>query len=32
MFLEMPNGIPSHVAFGRVFAHINPELFHLRLL
>jgi hypothetical protein len=31
MFLEMPNGIPSRVAFGRVFA-LNPELFHLRLL
>ena len=32
MFLEMPNGIPSHDAFGRVFACINPNPLHLHLL
>lgn len=26
-FLELPNGIPSHDTFNRVFAHINPEEF-----
>jgi len=26
-FLELPNGIPSHDTFGRVFALINPEEF-----
>jgi len=26
-FLELPNGIPSHDTFGRVFAHINPKYF-----
>lgn len=26
-FLELPNGIPSHDTFGRVFAHLNPEQF-----
>ena len=26
-FLELPNGIPSHDTFGRVFAKINPESF-----
>jgi predicted transposase YbfD/YdcC len=26
-FLELPNGIPSHDCFGRVFALINPERF-----
>lgn len=25
--LELPNGIPSHDTFNRVFAHINPEEF-----
>jgi hypothetical protein len=24
-FLELPNGIPSHDTFARVFARINPE-------
>jgi hypothetical protein len=24
-FLELPNGIPSHDTFGRVFSLINPE-------
>src|SRR5512145_3016316 len=26
-FLELPNGIPSHDTFGRVFAQLNPEQF-----
>lgn len=26
-FLELPNGIPSHDTFGRVFAKIDPEAF-----
>ncbi|MBG1239714.1 ISAs1 family transposase [Nostoc sp. NZL] len=26
-FLELPNGIPSHDAFARVFAQINPQEF-----
>jgi predicted transposase YbfD/YdcC len=26
-FLEMPNGIPSHDTFGRVFARLKPEQF-----
>jgi predicted transposase YbfD/YdcC len=26
-FLELPNGIPSHDTFGRVFAHLDPERF-----
>lgn len=26
-FLMLPNGIPSHDTFGRVFARINPEQF-----
>lgn len=26
-FLELPNGIPSHDTFGRVFSLINPEQF-----
>ena len=26
--LELPNGIPSHDTFRRVFAKINPESFH----
>lgn len=26
-FLRLPNGIPSHVTFGRVFAQIEPEEF-----
>lgn len=24
-FLELPNGIPSHDTFGRVFSRLNPE-------
>jgi predicted transposase YbfD/YdcC len=28
-FLELPNGIPSHNTFGRVFALINPQQFQL---
>ena len=27
-FLELPNGIPSHDTFSRVFALIDPEQFH----
>ena len=26
-FLDLPNGIPSHDTFGRVFAHIDPKQF-----
>lgn len=26
-FLKLPNGIPSHDTFGRVFAQLNPEQF-----
>src|SRR5215210_2227686 len=26
-FLALPNGIPSHDTFGRVFARLNPEQF-----
>ncbi len=26
-FLELPNGIPSHDTFARVFAQINPQQF-----
>src|SRR5438045_8635724 len=25
--LELPNGIPSHATFGRVFAHLDPVEF-----
>jgi len=24
-FLDLPNGIPSHDTFGRVFRHLNPQ-------
>jgi DDE_Tnp_1-associated len=27
-FLDLPNGIPSHDPFGRVFARLDPEQFH----
>ena len=27
-FLELPNGIPSHDTFGRLFAKINAQGFH----
>ncbi|WP_366512128.1 ISAs1 family transposase [Clostridium sp.] len=27
-FLELPNGIPSHDTFERVFANIDPQAFH----
>jgi predicted transposase YbfD/YdcC len=27
-FLKLPNGIPSHDTFGRLFARINPKEFH----
>jgi predicted transposase YbfD/YdcC len=27
-FLELPNGIPSHDTFGRVFAKLDPDQFH----
>ena len=26
-FLELPNGIPSHDTFGRIFALLNPKVF-----
>jgi hypothetical protein len=26
-FLELPNGIPSHDTFGRIFARLDPERF-----
>jgi predicted transposase YbfD/YdcC len=29
-FLELPNGIPSHDTFGRVFARLDPEAFERR--
>jgi len=25
-FLELPNGIPSHDTFGRVFRQLDPEI------
>ena len=31
-FLELPNGIPSHDTFGRVFAQVNPEEFQSSFL
>ena len=31
-FLELPNGIPSHDTFGRVFAQVNPEEFQRSFL
>jgi predicted transposase YbfD/YdcC len=31
-FLELPNGIPSHDTFARVFAQINPEEFNKSFL
>ena len=31
-FLELPNGIPSHDTFGRVFALMNPEEFQKSFL
>jgi len=30
-FLSLPNGIPSHDTFGRVFSLINPDKFELFL-
>jgi predicted transposase YbfD/YdcC len=27
-FLDLPNGIPSHDTFGRVFARLDPKQFH----
>lgn len=27
-FLELPNGIPSHDTFGRVFGRLDPDQFH----
>ncbi|PDV98230.1 ISAs1 family transposase [Candidatus Chloroploca asiatica] len=30
--LGLPNGIPSHTTFGRVFARIDPEQFQQRVL
>jgi len=31
-FLALPNGIPSHDTFGRVFARLDPEQFEICLL
>ena len=31
-FLELPNGIPSHDTFGRVFARLDPEQFRAAFL
>jgi hypothetical protein len=31
-FLELPNGIPSHDTFGRVFVLVNPEEFQKSFL
>lgn len=31
-FLELPNGIPSHDTFGRVFARLDPTQFEARFL
>ena len=31
-FLELPNGIPSHDTFTRVFARLDPEAFRQRFL
>lgn len=31
-FLELPNGIPSHDTFGRVFARLDAEAFRKRFL
>lgn len=31
-YLELPNGIPSHDTFGRVFARLDPEQFHTSFL
>jgi predicted transposase YbfD/YdcC len=31
-FLELPNGIPSHDTFGRVFSQINPDEFNKSFL
>jgi predicted transposase YbfD/YdcC len=31
-FLELPNGIPSHDTFGRVFARLSPEQFQAGFL
>ncbi len=30
-FLELPNGIPSHDTFARVFAQLNPQQFRALL-
>lgn len=31
-FLELPNGIPSHDTFNRVFAHLDPDAFRERFM
>ncbi len=31
-FLELPNGVPSHDTFARVFSQINPDEFNKSFL
>jgi len=31
-FLDLPNGIPSHNTFGRVFARLDPKQFEAYFL
>ncbi len=31
-WLDLPNGIPSHDTFGRVFRFLNPQAFQERFL
>ncbi len=31
-FLDLPNGIPSHDTFGRVFAALDPDAFRVRFI
>ncbi len=29
LFLDLPNGVPSHDTFGRVFRHLDPDAFEM---